>query len=52
MITMRHEPRLSLVKLELNEEGNGFILTAPGMEPLTVARKQGRSPGDEVLKFA
>lgn len=51
MITIRHEPRLVLIKTTLTEDEKGFTLTAEGMDPLTIVPKTSHDDGEEIHKF-
>lgn len=50
MITMRHDPRLSLITTTLNDDGS-ISLTAPDMDPLTFKLKLDKSSDDDTIAF-
>ena len=51
MITMRHEPRLSLITMTLSEDGKEITLTGPGMDPLPIRPKQSKATNEEIISF-
>lgn len=50
MITQRQEPRLSLIKVSLNEKEGSLTLSAPGMDEALVINTTSRGT-EEVIKF-
>ncbi|XP_071797012.1 mitochondrial amidoxime reducing component 2-like [Asterias amurensis] len=51
VVSMRTEPSLALVQPRLSEDGERFILEAPGMDPLEVTLADITSPENPVFDF-